>query len=999
MARLSFVLLTLFAAKRSAFNLVAAAGTIMIATSAFLPEPGLAQTEPFRGEAKPISPFCELSQAQVNPFVSDVDLAVFSAAIERTIEQGGDLNQLCDMNGYLQLLPLNFFLSWDQAQAQRLIDRLIAAGANVNAQDSDGNSPLHYVGASVENARLLIENGAEVNARNHRGDTPLYNATAAVTALLIEQGAAVNTRNEEQFTPLHFTYTSLDSVQIADLLIRNGAEVNAQTDQGYTPLHCAIANPKLVQRLLQASADITLQNREGAPIHAREIVPESLQLLIDSGADVNLRNPEGKTPLHQHRFDVVLARLLLENGAQINVQDNEGKTPLFDVNIEVAKLLVAAGADLSIQDNEGRTALHAAVLEEQSFFGPELVSLLLQNAIDTEIKDNQDETALEIAQRLNKTEIVNLLEQGVSMDGNPDLGGSETSNTNLQPLQEYLTAKNWALADQETRQLLSSSDLVSGARTAANPLTLLREIDQAWLTASDGRFGFSVQYKLWKAAEAAHPNDETAVVNAFRDRVGWKLAAPRTENDFISSDWLNESELSYSAQAPTGHLPWAGVSDANVQALAAGAADGCGSCTTDAMQLRNERFYTYLPQLFSWAQLAFDTPVTTTQSWRSPKLLYQLNLSDIYPRRYPEGVPRPILQAISPDSQMLAVASDYAFRRSRDTALALWNLENGTRRITLIKPGQDVNEAYEATTLAFSHNSQQIFAGLSNGRIQVWETAAGKSLRSWAAHAGGVKAMALSSNGKIVVSGSDTTVKVWDANTGSLLRSLSLTAGESQPKLQSMQISPDNQHLAVATERTIQLWNLSTGQLLKVIGTAAQHQPTYGPSLPLSMAFSPDSQRLATLDTDNSIKLWNASNGARYITFWQFQMSPVQALAFSPHGQTLISRHANQSVVFWNLRTFLNDHTLSLAAGNAPIPVDTANAIATQQPIIFSPDAQTFAVPLTSPAFGPFPFGLDLRSAKTGTRQTVLPGVQSGSFSADNRFLVTGGAALQVWQP
>ena len=998
MARLSFVLLTLFAAKRSAFNLVAAAGTIAIATSAFLPEPGLAQTEPFRGEAKPISPFCELSQAQVNPFVSDVDLAVFSSAIERTIEQGGDLNQLCDMNGYLQLLPLNFFLSWDQVQAQSLIDRLIAAGANVNAQDSDGKSPLHYVGASVENARLLIENGAEVNARNHRGDTPLFNSTAAVTALLIEKGAAVNTRNEEQATPLHFAYTSPDSVQIADLLIRNGAEVNAQTDQGYTPLHYAIANPKLVQRLLQASADITLQNREGAPIHAREIVPESLQLLIDSGADVNLRNPEGKTPLHQHRFDVVLARLLLENGAHINVQDNEGKTPLFDVNIEVAKLLVAADADLSIQDNEGRTALHAAVLEEQSFFGPELVSLFLQNAVDTEIKDNQGETALEIAQRLNKTEIVNLLEQGVSMDGNPDLGGREISSTNLQPLQEYLAAKNWALADQETRQLLLSSDLASGARTVANPLALLREIDQAWLTASDGRFGFSVQYKLWQAAEAAHPNDETATVNAFRDRVGWKLAAPRTENDFISSDWLNESELNYSEQAPTGHLPWAGVSDANVQAIAAGAAAGCGSCTTDAMQLRNERFYSYLPQLFSWAQIAFDTPATTTQTWRSPKLLHNINLPALYPQRYPEGVVRPTLQAISPDSKTLAVASDYSFRRSRDTALALWNLESGTRRITLIKPGQDINEAYEATTLAFSNN-QQIFAGLSNGRIQVWETATGKSLRSWVAHAGGVKTVALSSDGKVVVSGGDTTIKVWDANTGTLLRSLSLTAGESQPKPKSIQTSPDNQRLAVATERTIQLWNLSTGKLLKVISTTAQNQPTYGSSLPLSIAFSPDSQRLATLDTDNSVKLWNASNGARYITLWRQQQYPVQAIAFSPNGQTLMSRHTNQSVLLWNMRTFLNDRTISLAAGNAPIPFDTANAIATQQPIIFSPDAQTFAVPLTSPAFGPFPFGLDLHSATTGTRQTVLPGVQSGSFSADNRFLVTRGEMLQVWQP
>ena len=1002
MARLSFVLLAFLAAKRSAFHLVAAAGTIAILTSVFLPEPVLAQTKPFRDESESSSPFCEAVQMQ-----TDRDLAVFTAAIEQMIEQGDDLEQLCNIGGYVQILPLNYFLSWDGTQAQGLIDRLMAAGANVNAQDGNGDSPLHHVHSSVENVRLLLESGAQVNARNRRGETPLHNdftrTTAAVMALLIEQGADVNARDEAQVMPLHRAYVSPESVQIADLLIRNGAEINAQTSEGTTPLHYAVANPKLVRRLLEAGADITLQNSEGAPIHAAQewaLVPESLQLLIDYGADVNLRNPEGKTPLHQHRFDVVLARLLLENGAQVNVQDNEGKTPLFDVNIEVAKLLVAAGADLSIQDNEGRTALHTAVLEERSFFGPELVSLFLQNAVDTEIKDNQGETALDIARRLNKSEIVNLFEQGLSVDGTPDVEGSAISDIRLKPLQQYLAAKDWALADQETRQLLLSSDLVSGDRTDSNPLTLLREIDQAWLTASDGRFGFSVQYKLWQAAVAAHPNDETAAVNAFRDRVGWKLMAPRIENDFISSDWLNEAELNYSEQAPVGHLPWAGVSDANVQALAAGAATGCGSCTTDAMQLRNERFYSYLPQLFSWAQIAFDTPATTIQTWRSPKLLHNINLTALYSQRHPEGFSRPTIQAISPDSQTLAVASHYSFRRSRDTALALWNLESGTRRITLIKPAQDVNEAYEATTLAFSNDSQQIFAGLSNGRIQAWETAQGKSLRSWTAHAEGVKEIALSSDGK-VVSGGDATVKVWDANTGTLLRSLSLTAEESQPKLQSLQISPDNQRLAVATGRTIQLWNLGTGQLIKVaVNTTVQNQSTYGPALPLSMAFSPDSQRLATLDTDSGMKFWNTSNGARYITAqWQMQPSPVQAIAFSPHGQTLISRHANQSVLFWNMRSFLRERTVSLSTGNAPIPVDTAGAIATQQPIILTPDAQTFAVPLTSPVFGQSPFGLDLRSAVTGTRQTVLPGIQSGSFSADNRFLVTRGETLQVWQP
>lgn len=180
-------------------------------------------------------------------------------------------------------------------------------------------------------------------------------------------------------------------------------------------------------------------------------------------------------------------------------------------------------------------------------------------------------------------------------------------------LQERLQAEDWAAADRVTRHLLApwSASLPPFDPLPSDPVSLQPElmnaIDQMWLTASNGRFGLSVQRRLWQEALAAHPNSGEAAVNAFRDRVGWKLADPRAEVDFISSDWLNESELTYSLQAPEGHLPWAGVSDAVVQAVAVPPAGvHCGSCTVDAMQLRNEHFYKYIPQLMERVALYID---------------------------------------------------------------------------------------------------------------------------------------------------------------------------------------------------------------------------------------------------------------------------------------------------------------------------------------------------------------------------------------------------------
>ena len=163
-------------------------------------------------------------------------------------------------------------------------------------------------------------------------------------------------------------------------------------------------------------------------------------------------------------------------------------------------------------------------------------------------------------------------------------------------LRQLLKDKKWAAADQETRRLLK--DLINV------PDSLIQSIDRAWLTASNNRFGLSIQATIWQKSLAKYPNNNEAAINDFRDRVGWKLTQPRTEDDFISSDWLNESELNNSIQAPIGHFPWAGVADAEVYSLLQESGNGCGSCTIDAMQLRNERFYSYIPTILNRIRMA-----------------------------------------------------------------------------------------------------------------------------------------------------------------------------------------------------------------------------------------------------------------------------------------------------------------------------------------------------------------------------------------------------------
>lgn len=99
---------------------------------------------------------------------------------------------------------------------------LIAAGANVNAKGYNDETALMRA-PTVEVTKLLIDAGADVNAKDLLGETALMKAgTAEETKLLIAAGADINVRSK------YYHYTALicaHTVEQAKLLIDAGADV------------------------------------------------------------------------------------------------------------------------------------------------------------------------------------------------------------------------------------------------------------------------------------------------------------------------------------------------------------------------------------------------------------------------------------------------------------------------------------------------------------------------------------------------------------------------------------------------------------------------------------------------------------------------------------------------------------------------------------------------------------------------------------------------------
>jgi ankyrin repeat protein len=263
---------------------------------------------------------------------------------------------------------------------ENMVKLLLSKGAEVDAKDDDGMTPLHMAAWKGEKAvvALLLSHGAEVNAGNKHGTTPLHYAAdfdgykdladrKGVVELLVSHGAEVNAKDNIGLTPLHEAAFEGNKA-VVELLLARGADVNAKNDKDSTPLHLAAEyGCKVVELLLAHGAQVTAKDKFGAtPLHcaARGGHKDVAELLLSNKADINAKDGDGNTPLHRAASSGVgnVMNLLLFKNADLNARNNRGFTPLhgaaqFGRTIEIG-LLLARGADVNARDNNGYTPLH-----------------------------------------------------------------------------------------------------------------------------------------------------------------------------------------------------------------------------------------------------------------------------------------------------------------------------------------------------------------------------------------------------------------------------------------------------------------------------------------------------------------------------------------------------------------------------------------------------------------------------------------------------------------
>ena len=126
-------------------------------------------------------------------------------------------------------------------------------------------------------------------------------------------------------------------------------------------------------------------------------------------------------------------------------------------------------------------------------------------------------------------------------------------------LEYFLSENKWFEADRETSSVMLRAtgremDGWLDDQSLSNfSLTDLRIINELWLKYSGGRFGFSLQQRIFEGLSKKS-------LDAFGDAVGWKTKAGLFKGIFAS--WKTYSKLTFDLSAPEGHLPawgqWAG---------------------------------------------------------------------------------------------------------------------------------------------------------------------------------------------------------------------------------------------------------------------------------------------------------------------------------------------------------------------------------------------------------------------------------------------------------
>ncbi|KAJ5129019.1 hypothetical protein N7526_007185 [Penicillium atrosanguineum] len=221
--------------------------------------------------------------------------------------------------------------------------------------------------------QLLLDAGADINSQDSHGETVLLDCLhcdSELVSFVLRVGANPNIEDKRGLVPLQFFHTPQDHPERFKLLMEYGARLDTGAkDDGKTPLHAFATKCQL----------------------------GDLSLFLPYVSDWHITDAKGNTLLHiavgRHRRGNPTVAALLKLGLDPNQKNHDGRQPIHMINamgdslVDVLDILCAADADLEARDHSGRTLLTNSMSGYASISSHELVPLLISRGANINARD------------------------------------------------------------------------------------------------------------------------------------------------------------------------------------------------------------------------------------------------------------------------------------------------------------------------------------------------------------------------------------------------------------------------------------------------------------------------------------------------------------------------------------------------------------------------------------------------------------------------------------